>query len=258
MKRVLNLDDIQGNIPRAYGRYSFPFARYFFLYIEDGGTRAARKLVDELRARVTTAAPWSDATKPQVTLNVAFTFFGLHMLGLPTRTLQGMPESFVDGMKARAFILGDRDPTKTQQADQEWCANWDPIWRDNKAQKGEDVHIWVGMSAQSVADGIAEPTPELDEQTQWLRDLCAASGGMVKILTTNDQDGTAEYQSANAIFRDIDGVKIPTPREHFGFTDGIGDPVFEGQYPPEKEKSVVIGRGQMDERQGRLAAVGNR
>ena len=28
--RTLNLDDIQGNVMRAYGRYSFPFARYFF------------------------------------------------------------------------------------------------------------------------------------------------------------------------------------------------------------------------------------
>ena len=32
-QRGLNLNDIQGNVLRAYGRHSFPFARYFFFNI---------------------------------------------------------------------------------------------------------------------------------------------------------------------------------------------------------------------------------
>ncbi|MBL9060358.1 MAG: peroxidase [Mangrovicoccus sp.] len=241
-RRILNLDDIQGHVTRAYGRYSFPFARYLFLQIAE--TEAGREFVDQIRPLVTTAADWGDA-KPKVTVNIGFSFFGLYMLGLPTRTLQTMPEAFVDGMKARAFILGDRDPTKTESESGAWCRHWDPIWQQNRMGKdGTDVHIWIGLNAQAVADGSDQPHPALEEQTEWLRQLCARLGQKVRILATNGPSGTEEYQSASAVFTQIGGLRVPTPREHFGLTDGIGDPVFEGQYTdPEAERQAVIGRG---------------
>src|SRR5436190_49469 len=34
--KALDLLDIQGNVIRAYGRYSFPVARYVFLRVNDG------------------------------------------------------------------------------------------------------------------------------------------------------------------------------------------------------------------------------
>lgn len=34
-------------------------------------------------------------------------------------------------------------------------------------------------------------------------------------------------------------------QEHFGFFDGIADPVFEGQYPPELEAEELIGQGRL-------------
>ncbi|MCA8883289.1 MAG: peroxidase [Rhodobacteraceae bacterium] len=241
MTRELNLDDIQGNVTRAYGRFSFPFARYFFLNIADA--EAGRQFVDRVRRRVTTATRWSPDDKPKVTLNIGFTFFGLYALGLPTRTLQGMPEAFIDGMKARAFILGDRDNTKTEEELGNWCGKWDPVWKDNRASKGDDVHIWISMNAQLSQLGTDIPVPELEEQTEWLRQQCADLGGRVRILAKNGMAGDQEYQSASAVFMDMNGMKIPTPREHFGFADGIGDPVFEGQYSPEEEKIAVVGRG---------------
>ena len=241
-RRILNLDDIQGHVTRAYGRYSFPFARYIFLQIAD--TAAGRDFVEKVRPLVTTAADWGDA-KPKVTLNIGFTFFGLYMLGLPTRTLQSMPEAFIDGMKARAFILGDRDPTKTEAESGAWCRHWDPIWQRNRIGKtGDDVHIWIGLNAQAAADGSDQPDPALEERTEWLRQLCRSLDQKVRILATNGPSGTEEYQSASAVFTQIGDVRIPTPREHFGLTDGIGDPVFEGQYTdPEVERQAVIGRG---------------
>ncbi len=46
-------------------------------------------------------------------------------------------------------------------------------------------------------------------------------------------------------------MKIPTRKEHFGLTDGIGDPVFNGQYPDSAMESAVIGRGKwMDGKTG--------
>jgi Dyp-type peroxidase family len=43
-----------------------------------------------------------------------------------------------------------------------------------------------------------------------------------------------------------DGTKIPTPKEHFGFTDGIGDPTFAGQYESGLEAAEVIGAGKLN------------
>lgn len=251
MDRQLRLDDIQGNVIRAYGRYSFPCARYFFLNISD--PTAGRQFVDAVRGRVTTAARWSPATKPKVTLNIGFTFMGLLQLALPTRTLKGFPDEFIDGMKARATILGDRDTTKTSEDDTSWCDHWDPVWQNNRNGTGvDDVHVWISMNAQ-VDEGTDQPVKELEEQTAWLRELCNTTlEGKVRILATNGAKGDAEYQAATALFATLpNGMKIPTPKEHFGFTDGIGDPVYKGQYSDEAMKKAAIGRGKwMDPKKG--------
>ena len=42
-----------------------------------------------------------------------------------------------------------------------------------------------------------------------------------------------------------DGRQIPTATEHFGFTDGIADPTFAGQYEPAVEAVEVIGGGKL-------------
>ena len=102
----LDLADIQGNIHRPYGRFGFPHTRHLFFNIADAA--AARRFVHSIRARVTTAEPWNATLpKPQITLNIGFTFFGLYALDLPTATLRQLPDEFIDGMGCRAEILGD-------------------------------------------------------------------------------------------------------------------------------------------------------
>jgi len=124
MTTPLELSDLQGNILTAYGRLGFPKARYLLLHV--GNASAGRAFVEGLRHRVTTAMRWpslresehpakraaknaggNPVTRPLVAINIAFTFRGLLALGLPTRTLRSMPDDFVDGMLARAAILGD-------------------------------------------------------------------------------------------------------------------------------------------------------
>ena len=113
----LDLADIQGNILTAYGRLGFPKARFLLLTVRDPA--AGRALVERLWPRVTTALRWPSSKpnrpvgadpvpRPEVALNLAFTFRGLLALGVPTRTLRGMPDEFIDGMAARAAILGGR------------------------------------------------------------------------------------------------------------------------------------------------------
>lgn len=245
MSRRLELEDIQGNVVRAYGKYSYPVARYFFLQITDGA--AGRRFVQAVRPKVTTAARWPTVDgvtqKPKVTLNVGFTFYGLWALGLPTRTLSGFPDEFIDGMKARAHLLGDRDQTLTEEEARGWDAKWDPIWRDNAPGTAREVHVWMSMNAQ-VLDGTDQPVEELEAQSQWLRDLCADLDQKVRIVAAHGRDGTGEYQEGRARFiRGHDGRLHPAPFEHFGFTDGLGDPIFEGQLPDADMRAAIAGRG---------------
>ena len=246
MTTSLNLNDIQGNVIRAYGRFSFPFARYFFLQISRPD--AGRKFVDAVRREVTTAARWpEEAEKPECTVNIGFSFHGLRILEIPPRTLQGMSDVFIVGMKGRANVLGDRDTTKVATDADDWNAHWDPIWRKNRASDdsgADNVHIWISLNAQLKAPGTTgEPVEALEGRTRWLRDLCDQSEGGVKILSGIGREGDQDFQAASAVFDAHGDMKLPTPKEHFGFADGISDPVFEGQYRPEDMKSAVIGRG---------------
>ncbi|MEM6932686.1 MAG: peroxidase [Pseudomonadota bacterium] len=337
MTKQLNLDDIQGNVIRAYGKFGYPKARYFFLNLTNAwvGRRFTSLVID----KITTARRWpkdeasGERKGPDITMNIGYTFMGLYMMELPTRTLQSMPDEFIDGMRKRAFILGDKpadaidrppqpvmasDPkefffgeiikqhgalTDEQKASitasmaeddpyPEWMKNWDPIWKENRSGIGStDVHIWVSMNAK-VIPGTEEPVkapgagPDdpnlLDERTQWLLDTCRQVSveyamlhkdptdktgerfdprGVIRVLPLNGEPDGPLYQSASAVFDDItltedwtapDGtvlvpkgtpVRLPTPFEHFEMSDGIGDPVFEGQFEDADMDKKKKGRG---------------
>jgi len=220
MTRQLDLFDIQGNVIRAYGRFSFPVARYVLLRIDDGAE--GRRFVDAVTRRVTTSVDWGNAPgqvpKPKVAVNIAFTYAGLKALGLPRASLAGFPAEFVMGMKKRKDILGDDGPSAPE--------HWDPVWR------GDQVHMLVTLNAQSPQD--------LEDGWRWLEDVTAARGGKVVILRGHRGPAGADdlpYQEAKAVYEN----GKPTPKEHFGYADGISDPVFEGM--PGRTSQSVIGRG---------------
>ncbi|MES2058331.1 MAG: hypothetical protein V4564_20510 [Pseudomonadota bacterium] len=256
---ALDLADIQGGILRAYGQ-SFPKARYFFLTIRNAAK--GRQFVEQLRPRITTAARWKDPNrgeallrtrnprvkdvvraegvpdypgevqliKPKVTLNIAFTFFGLAALEVPTRTLRAMPDEFIDGMERRASILGD-DPFLDRR---------DAVWR--KSQGKDRVHLFVSMNAGMNSDGT--PIAALEEETRWLQQLCADSKGGVVLLPGTGPDD-ALWQDLSAVLRKDNGALWPTNKEHFGLSDGFGDPVFAGQLSGEAERLRMIGGGKI-------------
>ena len=258
--RALDFADIQGGILRAYGRQGFPKARYFFLTVRDAVQ--GRRFVWELRPHVTTAARWNDPargeplmrsrhprvidairargvadypgevqlSKPKVALNIAFTFYGLLALGVPTRTLRGMPDEFIDGMEKRAPILGDDEHLDRRDA----------IWRKSAGQ--DRVHIMVSLNAEMNDDGT--PVAELEQATQRLQHLCGISEGGVVLLPGHGPDN-ASWQEMSAVLRNDAGVMKPTNKEHFGLSDGFGDPVFQGQYVGEAERLKVIGGGKL-------------
>lgn len=217
----LDLHDIQGNIIKGYGRYGFPKARYVFFNIND--EKAGRIFLAKIINKITTSESWEnygqtqDASKiPTVTTNIAFSYQGLKHLGIPRKSLQSFPTDFAMGMKARQDILGDDGVSAPE--------NWDPIW------KNHEVHCWLSINGQT-EEGIETRYQELIQYTK-------ESNKGVQLLTGHLGENNVEmdYQQASAVFN----KGVPTPKEHFGYTDGISDPFFKGT---ETNPANVIGGG---------------
>jgi deferrochelatase/peroxidase EfeB len=65
-------------------------------------------------------------------------------------------------------------------------------------------------------------------------------------LLAGHRGDAPEFQNLSAIIETVDGRIQPVPKEHFGFTDAIGDPVFEGQLSRQDLDRRVIGNGKID------------
>ena len=186
----LNATDIQGFVLRGY---NMPHARYCFLHFED--PLRARTLIHRLLPLITTGQLW-DQGKPQSTVNIAFTHQGLISLDLPIATLISFPVEFQQGMQARAGILGDTGLNAVE--------HWDQLWREGQAHGR--VHAWLGIHALS---------PEaLETRTAEIHALLTETAG-ARLLETQD--------AASIV---ING-KV-TLKEHFGYTDGFGNPDYLG------------------------------
>lgn len=212
MTQKLDLLDIQGNIIRAYGRFGYPMARYVFFNIRRSAR--AREFVGAVTERVTTAVEWGEGQgqikQPDWTVNIAFAYQGLKQLELPRASLSGFSPEFISGMKDRRDILGDDGPSSPE--------NWDPIWAENRKNRDRDVHIFIALNARSSA--------LLEEGYAWLTDVAKQYRDAVAILNGHRGEHGAlyDYQDVKAVMENGQ----PTAKEHFGYTDGIGDPVFEG------------------------------
>ncbi len=160
-----------------------------------------------------------------------------------------MPDEFIDGMINRAPMLGDN-------FHKDWRDSWDEVW----TKSGDDafgpnkVHILVTLNAK-MNELSGAPVQALETKTVEIGELARKSG--VKLLPGHNQPKqTAQkrqrpyqerpYQELTLISVLKDGKYRITAKEHFGFTDGIGNPVFDGQYSTAKEQFLTIGNGAVD------------
>jgi Dyp-type peroxidase family len=234
MTQELDLADIQGNILQDFVS-GYPTARFIFLNVPS--PEQGRTFVREYRKKVTTALRWNHsgayaaeikATKPRVAINLAISYAGFRALGLPTRTLARMPPEFMDGMKARAEILGGKEEEKTK-------ADWDAAWRG-------EVHLMVGLNALLDPQAGA-PVADLDAETQYLKDLCARCG---LVMVGGHGKDNLPWQEAITVLAKDKATYKPVPIEHFGFIDGISNPVFEGQFgDAHADAAMAIGNGKI-------------
>jgi len=183
--------------------YNFPFARY--LLLELSKPAAARAWLSSLLTVVTTGERWDVANKPMSTVNIAFTHPGLIRLDLPLASLLSFPLEFQQGMRTRGDILGDLGKNGPD--------NWDPVWRE------DEVHVWLAVNARSTA--------ALEERCNSLLLMMEETGG-ARLLEAQDAASLVVDGKASA-------------KEHFGYTDGFGNPDFKGA-----ERECVPGQGKLD------------
>ena len=186
--------DIQGNLVRGY---RFPFGAFLLVRIGDpaGGRAWLQHL---LRQGVTTARAQEE--EPAEAWNVAFTFPGLRMLGVPNRLLRPFPEDFRQGMEARAKPLGDVDGNDPR--------GWERGLRDS-----DGGHVMLMLRTGD--------RDRRNAQMKRAKDLIKADGLEV-----------AYEEVSDPLPRDPgDAQKCgPGDREHFDFADGCSQPTIGGDW----------------------------
>ena len=210
---------------------------------------------------------------PPVAINVAFTARGLAACGVPQETLSAFPLEFIDGMKKRATLLHDNidrwDPV-WQNSDEKidilivlrvnFASALAKVYRMN----GKEVRPKAGYHPQHIfnsarelaitrlnrrcsslieaarncglllLDGHAPADNQCSRETRWQE---------IESLThTREEDLRPLLNPVLAEHEDKNDIRY-TEHEHFGFFDGIADPVFDGQYPQEIEAEELIGQG---------------
>lgn len=185
---MLERHDIQGLLMSGYARMHH--ATYLLLGVADGD--AARGWVAELAERVTNG----ERPQEERCLNVALTADGLRALGVAASDLQSFPAPLREGMAAphRTFILGDTGASAPQG------------WRWGGPATAP-VHVLLMVFAKDAATLIRHGTDEC-------RRLEAGGLEVVDELTPEPLPGRVRVGKF--------GV------EHFGFADGMSQPVIRG------------------------------
>ncbi len=186
-------NDIQ-DILIGYPHY--PYARYLFLRL--GPVPQARDWLARITGKVT-IADQQRRSNPSA-LNVGLSWTGLKALGVAEATLHGFPEEFRMGMARRAKYLGDIN------------ANHPKYW-EHGGPGTTEIHAVVIVHAGTES--------ERDEQSRGVHDSLASLGEIVF-----HQDGARLLDEGPSPVRK-DRAK-PLTREHFGFIDGISQPIIEG------------------------------
>jgi deferrochelatase/peroxidase EfeB len=183
---MLELEDIQHYL---LTRPHATIAQYNFITFRTA--ESGRKWVNVLSDVVGTAKTVMAASDADMRwISLAFTFNGLHKLGLDESSLESFPEPFRQGMAARAAILGDVG------------INHPDNWEDNITS--EDLHAVVILFARN---------KEERERCVKKHDEYLAGTPGVEILSTLLIEAVPPYDYVH---------------EHFGYRDRITTPVIEG------------------------------
>ncbi|MCX7066649.1 MAG: Dyp-type peroxidase [Methylococcales bacterium] len=188
---TLNLQDVQGIVFSGYNKY-MSCSSYYLLQINDAKKTKAwlKNLLDQ--GQITHGEDKAtDSTENR--LNLAISYSGLEKLQLDEASLNSFERSYREGMYSahRSTLLGDQNGDAPEQ--------W--LW----GNKANSVDVLVLLFSKDASIHAAS-------QKQHQAAFKKAGLGIVWHLDAGEKR------------QDADGFAI----EHFGFADGISDPVVEG------------------------------
>ena len=191
---MVEADEVQGNVLRSHG-VKFTCARHLlFRLSERAGTR---RTVAGWMEKVSFGRPPDDSN---VRFNIAFTYRGLKMLGVPEHVLGAFPDDFREGPREDKRAAANGDTT----------SDWHAGLR-------EGGHVLVSIHATSPEAAEAAVDALLDERGEPVKR--AHMTHVLRAGTPPEQDAASSKPgSCNA----------EHVREHFGFTDGCSQPAVEG------------------------------
>ncbi len=197
---TLELGDIQGVITQGYGK--FPNSRYLLLEIKD--VDATKKWLSSI-ADTIVDSEWKELG--DYAANVSFTFLGLKKLGLNQETCDLFSREFKEGIATdhRQRLLGDRGKSSPEH----W--KWGGNNGEKHFNKNPIIHIiWTlfGLNEEHINKLYEEHAKEIE------------AGGMI-------------------IHNKLDGLTLKDRKEHFGFRDGISQPIIKGSGMKEAEHNTV-------------------
>jgi Dyp-type peroxidase family len=204
---MIELDDIQHILltraPALTGRYEFLSFRN-----ADGGQKWLAAILEKVHS---VKAMHASVQQNKRWVTVAFTWNGLHALGVSKASLATFPEEFREGMVARAEMLGDTG------------ANHPDNWVGSLASS--DLHAVVILFARDSEE----------------RGRCQAEHGKlitrckgVEVLSSLDLEAVPPFDYAH---------------DHFGYRDRLSEPAIEGSGedptpgsgPPLKAGEFILG-----------------
>ncbi len=181
-----NLKDIQGGVLEEYDTLACAYIFYTISNAEHG-----RAWLDALTDRVTTSEAARATDKPEQTLNVCFSPFGLEALGISEAIRASFPHAFVQGMAERTHRLGDTgagDPS-----------NWEG------GLGTSDIHVMITITGSD--------SQTVDDRRRALKEEAAR------------YDVSERHCVEAAVVFD---KRSGCPAAHFGFVDPISQPAIAG------------------------------
>lgn len=191
-------------------RKQWTWGRYYYVGIQsdEGDGRAAadaRSFLCKVAPKLTS---WQslEVKPPHTAWNVAFSFNGLRRLGLRSDALQSFPADFRAGMVERAQANGDVGASAPE--------HWPEYWRRNKV----DCVIAVYATEERHRDAADD----------WFRDTIAEHP-LIEILDTQAVRRFMKSDDLDlSIERHQGQAQAGAVLEHFGFRDGVSQPVYAG------------------------------
>jgi Dyp-type peroxidase family len=219
---AIDQSKIQGLIFTGYPERAH--ARYVIYEISDPA--GARGWLGQL-SEIVTNGTRDPTNRTEEAVNVAISYAGLEVLGLPAAALGTFPREFVEGMAGsavRSRILGDTDRSAPE--------TWD--W-------GRRVAKLAASGEQMAAKDTEHAGVRERSNVHLVLMLFAKTAESVETLYRQQQ---ARSRGALREVSSIMAAHLPNKREHFGFRDGISIPRIEGSAAREGVGLVFIKPGE--------------